>query len=212
VGGQRHEGPMNRRPAIIVVAAGRASRYRGHHHKLLENLGTTSVLGMTLRHVVQTQLPVVVVTTEALAPHAARVVALRDVVVVPDAGSRQSPELGMGYSIAAGVAARGNAQGWLVLPADMPLVLPATIAAVAAALGDHSVVVAQHRGQRGHPVGFSPELYSELVSLSGDDGAKRIVARYPAHPVEVDDPGVNIDIDTEDDLRAVRSHLARSMG
>ncbi|MEY3273165.1 MAG: hypothetical protein RLZZ341_2066, partial [Pseudomonadota bacterium] len=31
------------------------------------------------------------------------------------------------------------------------------------------VVWAQHRGRRGHPVGFAAELYSELVQLDGDD-------------------------------------------
>jgi len=31
------------------------------------------------------------------------------------------------------------------------------------------------------------------------------LARYPAHGVEVDDPGVLIDIDTEEDLERLRS-------
>ncbi|HNJ82567.1 MAG TPA: nucleotidyltransferase family protein, partial [Piscinibacter sp.] len=61
-----------------------------------------------------------------------------------------------------------------------------------------------HKGVRGHPVGFSAELYSELVTLRGDEGARRLVARYPAIGVEVDDPGVLIDVDTEADLESVR--------
>ena len=55
----------------------------------------------------------------------------------------------------------------------------------------------------------APELYSELVTLSGDEGARRLVARYPAHGVEVDDPGVLVDVDTEADLEKVRlTHAA----
>ena len=57
---------------------------------------------------------------------------------------------------------------------------------------------------RGHPVGFAAELYSELVTLSGDEGARRLVARYPAQGIEVDDPGVLIDVDTEADLEQLR--------
>ena len=81
---------------------------------------------------------------------------------------------------------------------------PATLQVVARALDQHPVAFAQHTGRRGHPVGFAAELYSELAQLRGDEGARRLVARYPAHAVEVDDPGVLVDIDTTADLRAVR--------
>jgi molybdenum cofactor cytidylyltransferase len=110
----------------------------------------------------------------------------------------------MGYSISAGVNARPNASGWLVLPGDMPLVQPATLQAVARALAQHAVAYAQYKGRRGHPVGFSAELYSELATLSGDEGARRLIARYPAYGVEVDDAGVLLDVDTLDDLASVR--------
>jgi molybdenum cofactor cytidylyltransferase len=106
----------------------------------------------------------------------------------------------MGDSIAAGVAARADAPGWVLLPGDMPRVKPSTLVAVANALQAHPVAFAQHRGRRGHPVGFAAELYSELIGLTGDEGARRLVARYPSHPVDVVDPGVLIDIDTSEDL------------
>jgi len=86
----------------------------------------------------------------------------------------------------------------------MPMVRSETLVEVARELADHAVVFAQHKGVRGHPVGFSAELYSELIALRGDEGARRLVARYPAIGVEVDDPGVLIDVDTEADLESVR--------
>jgi molybdenum cofactor cytidylyltransferase len=96
-----------------------------------------------------------------------------------------------------------------VLPGDMPMVRTATLLEVARELARHAVVFAQHKGMRGHPVGFSAELYSELTSLRGDEGARRLVARYPAVGIEVDDPGVLIDVDTEADLDAVRQAQQR---
>ena len=66
------------------------------------------------------------------------------------------------------------------------------------------VVYAQYRGRRGHPVAFAAELYSELIQLRGDEGARRVMARYPAHGQEVDDPGVLMDVDTAADLQAAR--------
>ena len=196
---------MKSRPAVIVLAAGKGARFLGADHKLVQSLGTGTVLGTTLRHAILSQLPLVVVTTEALADVARRSVAARDVVVLPDDDPSPPGLLGMGYSIAAGVSARPDASGWLILPADMPLVQPTTLQAVAKQLESHPVVYAQHKGRRGHPVGFSAELYSELVLLTGDEGARRLVARYPALGVEIDDPGVLVDVDTEADLEHLRA-------
>jgi len=196
---------MRARPAVIVLAAGKGSRFLGADHKLAQRLGSATVLATTLRTAVATQLPVIAVTTEAFADVARRSVAARDVVVLPEVGSPGSELLGMGYSIAAGVLARPEASGWLILPGDMPMVQTSTLHAVAEQLDHHAVVYAQYHGRRGHPVGFGAELYSELVNLSGDEGARRLVARYPAYGVELDDPGVLIDVDTEADLALVRS-------
>lgn len=194
-----------RRPAVVVLAAGRGSRFRGSGHKLEQNLGGApggdTLLARTLRHAIATRLPVVVVTTPALAPVAHGLIAARDVVVLPerDADDRLLP-VGMGHSIVAGVSATGDAEGWLILPADMPLVQPTSILAVAEGLERYPVCFAQYRGMQGHPVGFGTELYSELMALQGDEGARRIVARYPAQAIPVDDPGVHIDVDTTEDL------------
>lgn len=198
---------MTTRPAVIVVAAGKGTRFADVDHKLAQNLGAHSVLGTTLRHAIASELPVVVVTTESLSDLAKRTVAARDVIIVPDVGTPGHEGLGMGYSIAMGVTARANAGGWLILPGDMPLVQPSSIAAVARELNQHPIVYAQYKGRRGHPVGFAAELYSELALLTGDDGARRLVSRYPALGLELDDPGVLVDVDTQGDLDQVRQAL-----
>ena len=200
---------MLSRPVVIVLAAGRGSRFLGKDHKLAQRLTDATVLGTTLRHAVASQLEVMVVTTEEFAATAGRSVASRDVIVLPQVGAAADAALGMGYSIAAGVSARPDATGWIILPGDMPLVQPATLQAVALALEQHPVVYAQHRGHRGHPVGFAAELYAELVEMTGDEGARRLVGRYPALGLELDDPGVLVDVDTEADLAIVREKAAR---
>ena len=196
---------MTSRPVVVVLAAGSGSRFTGPVHKLGQDLGGASVLARALRHALASHLPVVVVTTEALAEEAQRSIASRDIVVLPPVDGTSGLPLGMGFSIAAGVSARPNASGWLIQPGDMPLVQPSTFVAVSQALADHPVAFAQHQGRRGHPVGFAAELYSELSALTGDDGARRLVARYPSFGVELDDPGVLLDIDTEADLHAARA-------
>ena len=191
---------MRFRPTVVVLAAGQGSRFGGPVHKLMQPFEGSTVLGTTLRHAVESQLPVVLVTTAQMVPLAGQILARRDIVVL----SVNEAARGMGASIAAGIAERSGAPGWLVLPGDMPLVQPGTLLAVAAALEQHPVVYAQHRGRRGHPVAFAAELYSELIQLNTDDGARRVMLRYPAHGEDTADSGVLLDVDTAGDLEALR--------
>ena len=195
---------MKNEPAVVVLAAGAGSRYRGTRHKLSEKLGGDTVLVRTLRNAIASEMSVVLVISEALIAEAKGLVAPRDMVVVD---ARSQVGWGMGDSIAAGVSIHASATGWLVLPADMPLVRPSSLRAVAAALDQQPIAFAQHRGRRGHPVGFGAELFSELVMLKGDEGARRLLARYPTAAVELDDPGVLFDIDTVDDLAVAQRRL-----
>ena len=111
---------------------------------------------------------------------------------------------GMGDSIAAGVSARADARG-LAGAAGRHAAGAAGHAAAGGRrrCGRTPVAYAQYRGRRGHPVGFSRRAVSpNWWRCTGDEGARRLVARYPAQAVEVDDPGVLIDIDTVADLAA----------
>ena len=63
--------------------------------------------------------------------------------VVEAAHTAHMDQPGMGDSIATGVRACAQAAGWLILPADLPLVQPATLRAVAGASA---------RGAGGHRV------------------------------------------------------------
>lgn len=201
---------MRSSPALIVLAAGRGSRYVGPRHKLAEKLGRHSVLAHTLRNGLASGLPMVVVTTPAFVEEAALLVAKRDIVVLGQLGG-VAPG-GMGDSIAAGVAARSTSPGWLVLPADMPLVRPETLQRIAAAVLQHPVAYAQHGGQRGHPVGFGAELFSELLHITGEQGARKLLARFPAQAIELADPGILLDIDTEADLKRMRTLFENAEG
>jgi molybdenum cofactor cytidylyltransferase len=110
---------------------------------------------------------------------------------------------GMGASLAWGVRGAPIAAGWIIALADMPWIDPGTIARVVAALRQGAVLAAPRcQGSRGHPVGVSGSFYGALAALSGDEGARHLLAAHAASVqlIEVNDAGVLRDIDTPADL------------
>jgi molybdenum cofactor cytidylyltransferase len=124
-----------------------------------------------------------------------------------DAGCRlvvcERAREGMGASLACGVRAASDAAGWLIALADMPAIAPATISAVAQALRAGHAAAAPFVGdRRGHPVGFSRACFVELARLTGDAGARNVLAAHPPFRVAVADPGALLDIDSPTDLQS----------
>jgi molybdenum cofactor cytidylyltransferase len=110
---------------------------------------------------------------------------------------------GMGASLACAARAAGEADGYLVALGDMPFLRRTSIAALRDALANGALLVAPYfRARRGHPIGFSRRFFPELLSLKGDEGAKRVLGAHERELVKIPigDPGVIRDIDTPDDL------------
>ncbi len=176
-------------PTVIILAAGRGERFiasGASTHKLDALLNGKPVLWHVLQAVKASGLPW----------H----------LVKPEGGTG-----GMGDSIAMGVRATANASGWLILPADLPLINPASLQRVADALREKPVVVPWYRSRQGHPVGFRRECIRSLLALSGDTGAKEIVrdSRLKGNALHLSlrDVGIVHDIDVLSDLRLARRWL-----
>ena len=181
---------------VIVLAAGKGERFKaagGTQHKLDALLQGLSVRERVIK----------AVQASGLSWH----------VVLPEHTQHvQNP--GMADSIACGVAATRNADGWLILPADLPLIQPATLEFMAKALHDATqqaapcdVVVPTYQQQRGHPVGFSNACLQDLLQLTGDKGAASVVAKHNSLQLPVDDVGCVTDVDTPDLLEAAQQLL-----
>ncbi len=196
---------MTNRPAGsgivgVLLAAGRGTRFGGD--KLLARIASPAAgecVGATACRHLLAALPrvIAVVRPDAAALAAALGAAGARIVRCADA------DHGMGASLAWGVRATPEAAGWVVALADMPWVLPATIARVAAAVADGAPVAAPfYRGARGHPVGFAASCYAALAALDSDEGAKSVVTAHhdSLARIDVDDPGTLRDIDTPADI------------
>ena len=187
--------------AGILLAAGSGVRFGGP--KLLAQLpprdeGGECVGVVACRHLIAAIPDVIaVVRSDDAALAGALGAAGAQVVRCDKAGD------GMGASLACGVLAMSQAAGWVVALADMPWIAPESIARVAAAIATGAQVAAPfHRGERGHPVGFGRACYAELAALSGDIGARAVIAahRDALVRIDVDDSGILRDVDAPADL------------
>ncbi len=184
-------------PTGVLLAAGRGSRFGSD--KRWQPLADGTPMALASAQALRKALPQVVAVVgageEALAVRLAAC-GCRPVLCADAA-------LGMGHSLAAGVAAAADAAGWLVALADMPWIRPATHRRVAEALRRRaSAVRAVCEGRPGHPVAFPPDWFEDLLALSGDAGARRLLAARPPLACPVDDPGVLRDVDRPADLGA----------
>lgn len=191
-------------PVGILLAAGRGARFGGA--KLLAPLPAashgvaagTAVGAASALHLLAAlgDVTAVVRPGDSVLYDALRATGARVIVCA-------RADEGMGASLACGIAAAREAEGYIVALADMPWIAPATISKVAQALRDGARIAAPvYRGERGHPVGFASAYRAALAASSGDEGARSVVAANSAEvtAIAVDDPGVLRDIDRPADL------------
>lgn len=145
----------HRLPVLIVLASGRGERFRasgGTVHKLRAPLAGRTVIEHTLAAARESGLP----------------------WHLEDAG-----HTGMGDSIAAAVRATRGAAGWLILPADLPLVQPASIRAVAAALA----ASAEGAGRGARTIeGMGAKIGSEIGEAVDTEAGAEIGERFAVTP------------------------------
>jgi molybdenum cofactor cytidylyltransferase len=193
---------MPQRPVVgVLLAAGSASRFGGD--KLLAKLADGRPLASAALSALATAVAAVIAVVR---PGDAALQALLGesgalIAVCPEAAE------GIGASLACGVREVQqrfpDARGAIIALADMPWLLPSTVARIAAALRRGAILAAPaHRGTRGNPVAIGAGYFAELRTLSGDEGAKKLLAAHGAELelIAVDDPGVLRDVDTQADL------------
>lgn len=190
--------------AAVVLAAGNSSRMG--RNKLVVELGGRPLLRIIVDNVLQSRVNPVVVVTGHQAEAVEQVLPRNAVTIArnPDF------DLGMSSSIRAGVRALPDwTDGALIVLGDMPAITPSLIdRMIAAFTSDRSICVAACNARRGNPVLFGRKFFPELLTLTGDTGAKRLIAANEQSVCEVlaDDDGPLTDIDTPEALADLTAH------
>lgn len=118
---------------------------------------------------------------------------------------------GQSTSLHAGLAAvPEHAAAVMVLLADQPLLTTDVIDALLTTFRETAapIVAACASGRRGNPVLFARELFPELATIGGDEGARSVIVahRDRLRCVEVDS-AVFADVDTPEEYAALRRSI-----
>lgn len=166
-----------------------------------------SNLRCTLQMAIESGLPTMFIAPKLVAEQARHVLPGNCVIEAPQDPNALDgePKDDFAMAVASGVLACANANGWLILPGHTQILKAHTLQKLAGALSCQSIVYPQYKLQQGRPVGFSAEFFSELIRMQSERDLHRLMSRYPAMALNVDDPGVLLSM-TE------TYHTARTMG
>ena len=184
--------------AAVVLAAGASKRFGSD--KRLHPIDGTPMLARALAAyravlddvgvVVRPRQPVVAALVEAAA---CRLIEAADA------------EQGQARSLAAGVAAMRHADGLLIGLGDMPFLAHSTLHALVSTMRrqPRRIVRPTHQGRAGNPVGFPSSCFDALTRLTGDVGARDMIAKSEQVLLcSTDDPNVLRDVDLPARARA----------
>lgn len=184
---------------IIILAAGESKRM-GKPKQLLSFNGITLLTSVAKTACESDMQPVIVV----LGANAEKIEASMNMAGINLVKNDDWQE-GMASSIRKGVTTITeffpNVDGIVMLVCDQPYLTHEVIKALIEAQRNSGlpVAAASYGGKLGTPALFHKSLFSDLMSLEGDTGARKMLERKREHVVEVDfDMGV-VDIDTQED-------------
>ena len=181
----------------MVLAAGGGRRFAGEAHKLLTPWRGRPLVAWALEHAAAAGLERAWVVTGAvdLASHDV-VPAGVEVLINSDweRGIATSLQVALAEARAAGIGSVVVGLG------DQPLVPTSAWLALAGSAG-RPVAVATYGGARGNPVRLDREVW-DLLAVTGDEGARLLIARHPELVMAVACQGDPADIDTVEDLAA----------
>ncbi|AIC29825.1 molybdopterin-binding/nucleotidyl transferase protein (plasmid) [Rhizobium etli bv. mimosae str. IE4771] len=186
------------RVAIVVLAAGRASRMGpGGQHKLLAEFDGKPLVRRSVETALGAGAGAVVVVTGHRESEIRGTLADLPVTLAsnPDYLSGMASSLVMGLS-----AIEANASGMMVMLADMPGITSEDLSALIAAFDAENgrcVVRAVSGGLRGNPVVLPRSTFSAVSQLVGDVGARYVLEQSGLPVIDVElGAAARLDVDT----------------
>ena len=194
--------------SALIPAAGMSTRFE--QYKPLLKLGSHTLIEKVILLFRQCGIKDIIVVTghnnEILEP------------LITQAGAKAvfNPNFknGMLSSIQRGVRAISpRSAGFFLLPADIPLIRPATIHALISSFDDISddlitsgnIIIPQFDGEAGHPPLIPARLIAQILALGADSNLGHLLSRQKQKKiVRVHDRAILMDIDTQSDYECLQ--------
>jgi len=195
----------------IVLAAGKSERMG--QNKLLLPFGSKRVIEHTVDQLVASIVDAIVVVLGSKATEIKEIIGLRPVKTVynPDYANGMSTSLSIGLQ-----AISGGVSHVLVVLGDQPLVRSNTydLLITKAQTNNKGLFVPTFQGKRGNPIVIASKFFNEVLRQSGDIGGRELLINKADEVMEVpvDDMGVLININTDDEYQKRLRQLAYSEG
>jgi molybdenum cofactor cytidylyltransferase len=202
---------FRRRTCALILAAGRSSRM-GRFKPLLP-LGNVSVVERVIHLFRAVGLSAVYVVVGHRAEDLRTRLTASGVASGPTIVSNPRHDEGMFSSVQAGLAAVGSAVGNIFIqPVDVPLVRPATVHLLLAALADHpeTAIHPTWKGRRGHPPLIPASMIPAILNHDGTGGLRALLDTPAVRSVEIPVPDryTLMDMDDPERYAALRQRLA----
>jgi len=184
-------------PVGLILAAGAGRRF-GAATKQLADLRGKPLLSYAVEAMLgvrELERVIVVLGHAADEIRAAVDFGRAEIVVAEDWDQGQSA------SLRRGLAAAGAVDAVVITLGDQPFIHAGVISAALAQLGDHDAVRTTYEGLSGHPVVLGPAVLAAAGELSGDQGARDLLARFDVERFEAAHLATDVDVDTPAQLR-----------
>ena len=185
--------------AAILLAAGESRRFGDD--KLLARLGSRPILDFSAAALAQSHASTLIAIVPAASAERRRISEAYGFSPVLSEGGPMSDSLRLGVK----AAQAAGAYAALIALADMPFIPAEHYSALFAAVGDTGIAFTAAEVTRAPPAIFDRRWFSHLLGLTGDAGARSVLAYAPASSGVAAKPYWLLDIDTPDDAsRAAR--------
>ena len=207
--------------AAIILAAGTSSRMSNGRNKLLLPLHHRPVLAHVIEAVLGSQArPIVLVLGHQageIRSHLQQDLAESSIQVVENPhyalGQSTSMQAGLHALLTARMAEQPTSAIFLL--GDQPMITSHMIDALIdlRAQSGKRIVLPLYNGKRGNPVVFALDLAPELLQVSGDEGGRSILKRYPDEiaTLEMGAESANFDVDTWEAYQEVQAAWEQKM-
>lgn len=191
----------------IVLAAGYSSR--ANAFKMTLPLGPMSVLEQTISKFEDICSRVIVVAgfqAEIIQEEIAKIKRKNDYSFQIKLVKNKNFEQGMFTSIQKGVS-EVNAKTFFITPGDCPLTKRETVQLIAKQTG--AVVIPSFDYKGGHPIKLSKQVKQKILETEAESNLRVVLGVFEKTYVNVDDPGILMDVDTPADYQYAIDYFYR---